>query len=55
MIDSKFKLPLPRERMIKELREALDADPGLPETSADIPDDIDDIDDNLLWTKWMRS
>lgn len=41
-----------RTRMIQELRRALDADAGLAETSADIPDDIDDV---LLWTKWLRS
>jgi hypothetical protein len=49
---TEFKLPLPRERMLRELREALDADPGTPETGADIPDDIDDT---LLFTKWMRN
>jgi hypothetical protein len=41
-----------RARMIEELRSALDADPGTPETGADIPDDIDDA---LLWTKWLRA
>lgn len=41
-----------RLRLLKETREALDADPGTPETSAAIPDTITDSD---LYLKWLRA
>ena len=41
-----------RIRLLKETREALDADPGLAETSAAIPDTITDSD---LYLKWLRA
>lgn len=41
-----------RMRLIAETRAALGADPGLPGSGQDIPDDISDSD---LFLAWMRA